>query len=502
MKKETEDKLREIISSTSWIKTEKDIDIYERAWQLLSRVDFYLYRKYIHGQRLKDGWFVRVLSNELQDFYYSYERGEHPQIIIEVPPQHGKSQAVVDFVSWYMGKNPDLRTILGSFSDRLGKRANKAIKRTMCTNKYQAVFPNTRLSNGKADERDVSKSDTFFEVVGQIGSFRNTTVGGSVTGESLDIGIIDDPVKGRKEANSELVREKTWDWFTDDFGTRFQENSALLLVLTRWHLDDLAGRLLESEECKNIRRIRYPALATENEEFRNEGDALFPEFKSKKFLLRQKSKMAETSWVSLYQQNPIIQGGNIFKYDWWSWWIYLPKIDYKFIIGDTAQKTGQENDYTVFQCWGVSRDKNTKMNNIYLLDMWRGKVEAPELRKKAKEFYDKHKHRSIHEVRCRHIYIEDKSSGSSLIQDLRAEGYPMRAVQRNKDKVLRANDTTPYVESGRVFLNKNVRYISELITETLAFPNGINDDTVDATMDAVDIGLIGNGSSAVAAMMQ
>ena len=173
---------------------------------------------------------------------------------------------------------------------------------------------------------------------------------------------------------------------------------------------------------KNVKIIRYPALATKDEEFREEGDALFPEFKSKAFLLRQKSKMAESSWASLYQQDPVIAGGNLFKHKWWNWWVHLPKLIYKFITVDTAQKVKQQNDYTVMQCWGVAKDETTNITSIYLLDMYRGKLEAPGLRKKAKEFYAKHKHQSIHEVRLRHMYIEDKSSGSSLIQDLKIEG--------------------------------------------------------------------------------
>ena len=228
---------------------------------------------------------------------------------------------------------------------------------------------------------------------------------------------------------------------------------------------------------------------------------MFPEFKSKAFLLRQKSKMTESSWTSLYQQDPVVQGGNLFKTDWWNWWEYLPKLSYKFITVDTAQKAKEQHDYTVFECWGVSKDETTNITSIYLLDMHRSKMEAPALRKKAKQFYAKHKHQSIHEVRLRHMYIEDKSSGSSLIQDLKLEGYSIRAVQRNIDKVSRANDTTPYIEAGRVYLNKNIKDIKELTGEAMAFPNGKNDDTLDPLMDAIDIAFIGSDSSAVAAMM-
>jgi predicted phage terminase large subunit-like protein len=133
--------------------------------------------------------------------------------------------------------------------------------------------------------------------------------------------------------------------------------------------------------------------------------------------------------------------------------------------------------------------------------MLRGKFEAPELRRKAKEFYNKHKHNTIHDVRLRHMYIEDKSSGSSLIQDLKSEGFSIRAIQRNTDKVSRSHDTSPYIEQGRVYLNKNVPSIDDLESEARGFPNAKHDDTLDPMMDAIDIAFIGSGSSAVAAMM-
>jgi hypothetical protein len=339
--------LKRYTDSTSWIKTEEDIELYEAAWQKVAREDFYYFRKYIHGPRLKEGWFIRVLSYELQDFYERYTRGEKPKVVVQTPPQHGKSQAVVDLIAWILGKDQDLRLIFASFSDRLGKRANKAIQRTIRTAKYAGVFPEVKLSAGRDG---YSASDTFIEMVGHIGSFRNTTVGGPITGESLDIGFIDDPIKGRKDANSETVRQRTWEWFTDDFGTRFQDHSGYLIVLTRWHIDDPVGRLLKSDEGNDVKVITYPALATHDEEYRKEGDALFPEFKSKEFLLSQKAKMNEGSWESLYQQNPIIQGGNFFKYDWLRFTKSPPqRYEYIFLTADTAQKDKEQNDYSVFQ---------------------------------------------------------------------------------------------------------------------------------------------------------
>lgn len=467
-----------------------------------SRDDFQTFRRAINGKAFIDGWFPRRLAEELQQFYIDYKKGLAPTLLLSTPPQHGKSVVVIDFLAWVIGKEPEQAHIFSSFSDRLGVRANKGIKRIISSKIYSDIFNDVRLSSRKGKEQGYASNDNFFELPNHNGSFKNVTCGGAITGQSITgIGVIDDPIKGRQEANSDGNRKKIEDWYSDDWSTRFDERAAQIIIMTRWHISDLMGSILETEEGKNARYIRYPAIATEDEEFRSEGDALFPEFKSKEFLLRQKSKMVESSWTSLYQQDPVIQGGNLFKHDWWNWWEYLPKLSYKFITVDTAQKIKQQNDYTVMQCWGVSKDSTTNITSIYLLDMYRGKLEAPGLRKKAKEFYNKHKHQSIHEVRLRHMYIEDKSSGSSLIQDLRLDGYSIRAVQRNIDKVSRANDATPYIESGRVYLNKNIKDMKELVTESLAFPNGSHDDTLDPLMDAIDIAFIGTGSSAVAAMM-
>jgi predicted phage terminase large subunit-like protein len=145
------------------------------------------------------------------------------------------------------------------------------------------------------------------------GYFRNTTVEGAVTGESLDIGVIDDPIKGRAEANSQLTREKTWAWMTDDFMTRFSDKGGLLMIMTRWHLDDPAGRLMELNP--DVRVCRYPALAEEDEEHRKQGEPLFPELKSAEFLDKQRATMTLAGWQSVYQQAPIIVGGDMFPID-------------------------------------------------------------------------------------------------------------------------------------------------------------------------------------------
>ena len=153
----------------------------------------------------------------------------------------------------------------------------------------------------------------MIEFIAGDGNFRNTTVGGSITGETLDLSIIDDPIKGREAANSITIRNKTWDWFTDDLFTRFSENAGLLMILTRWHIDDPAARLQEIN--KDVRVLSYKAIADRTETHRKAGEALFPELKSVDFLLKRKAIMTEANWLALYQQSPIIAGGGMIKID-------------------------------------------------------------------------------------------------------------------------------------------------------------------------------------------
>lgn len=476
-----------------------DVDLYEDFWIKKSREDFYAYRQYIGSRDFKKGWFHRKLSRELQGFYEDLRDGKKPILIIEAPPQHGKSRAVTEFLSWLFGKMPELAMIYASYSDRLGVRANRFLQKTLDSEKYQNIFPDVKLGTQRiatlADR--VLRNNEIFEIVDHTGSFRNTTVNGSVTGESLDLGIIDDPVKGRAEANSKTVQEKTWDWFTDDFYTRFSEDAGLLLILTRWSKIDLAERLKDTES--NVRIVTFKAIADTDEEHRKEGEALFPEHKSLEFLQKRKDKMASASWLSLYQQSPIILGGNIFKFDHWQWWKVLPEIKYLFITVDTASKKNTWNDFTVFQCWAMAKDAPC----IYLIDMIRKRMEAHELRKTAKMFYTKHNTGRIvvpvgyrtsqteeSVTKLRKMYVEDKSSGIGLIQDLKKDHYKIEAIPRSTDKVERAYDSQPEIEAGKVYLCEGVPHVSYITEEGTEFPNGAFDDAIDDTMTAIEVAFI------------
>lgn len=397
---------------------------------------------------------------------------------MSAPPQHGKSIQIIDFLTWLAGKYPHLKTIFASFSKRLGIRANLRINRIVNGILFKEVFPDFKLPTAK--DKGYTNNREMIEYLGAEGSFRNTTVNGSVTGESLDLGVLDDPIKGREAANSELIRQKAWDWFTDDFYTRFSEDAGLLIIGTRWHIDDPIGRIIEANP-DNLTILSYPAIAEVDDEHRKAGEPLFPELKSLQFLMLRKKALTIENWLSLYQQTPVMVDGNIFKREDWRYYDILPKIRYSIIIGDTAQKTKVQHDYTVFMLLCLGEDKN-----IYIHDIIRGKFEAPQLRIQLKAFWNKHK--ANPDLKLRYVGIEDKSSGTGLIQTVKQyDKIPIVAIQRDsQDKVSRAQSVSPVVASGYVYLLRNAHWLSDFLTELTLFNNGKHDDQVDCVSDGID----------------
>lgn len=471
--------------------TVAELDVLEHFWEAKSRKNFMAFRMYMRAGDFVYNWFIEDLTRQLQEFWVDYKAGKRPILIINTPPQHGKSWAVSDFCAWVIGLVPTIRIIFASFSDGLGVRCNTQQQRFFEQEKYQKIFPDFFISSSSSQKHG-KKGSNLIEFRGKdnpikFGYFRNTTVQGAVTGETLDIGIIDDPVKGRAEANSPVVSQRIWDWFNDDFGTRFDDKAGLIIIQTRWATNDLTGRVFEKKGHK-VKILNYPAIATNDEKHRKAGEPLFPELKSLAFLKEKKSMMFAAYWEALYQGNPTITGGNIFKDNWWRWWSVrttgLPHIQYKFIVADTAQKAKRENDWTVFHCWGYGHD-----GRIYLLDRFREKLEAPALRREAELFYRKHNTRRIEigDPILRGMYIEDKASGIGLIQELRDLGLLIFEVPRNVDKIFRAHDSSPFVQAGMVVIGTQLEGVENLTKEGREFPNSEFDDEIDTMMSACEI---------------
>jgi len=302
----------------SW--SESDIDLLEEYYACEARENLWAFRQYMDAAMIK-GWWPQEVARQFQLFYNKLIAGERPKLVIEAPPQHGKTRGLQDFVSWASGKSPHLRTIYASFSDDLGVSTNSFLQRRMDDDKYRRTFPDTRLNSTNASKDTAyQRNSSLLEFVGQKGSFRNVTVNGQVNGKSLDLGVIDDPLKGREQAQSKAIRDKTWNWLMDDYFSRFDDAAGLIITMTRWHIDDPTGRFIEHfPECVVL---KYPAMAVlePREGLRNdawdprkvEHEPLFPQFKSKAFLNERKKSYTVASWESLYQQSPIVSGGGMF----------------------------------------------------------------------------------------------------------------------------------------------------------------------------------------------
>jgi predicted phage terminase large subunit-like protein len=441
----------------------------------LARKDFLHFRRLVNPKS-KRGWWQTEIARELQAFYDDLVAGKRPKLVIQAPPQHGKSVQIIDFIAWLAGKNPDYRTIYTSFSDRLGIRANLRLQRLYDSEIYRSIFPGTRINSSSAVSVSAQhlRNREIVEYVGHDGFFRNTTVRGSITGESLDLGVIDDPIRGRADANSAAIRQAAWDWFTDDFFTRFSEDAGLLAILTRWHIDDPIGRLVE--RYPEIRVLSYPAIAEVDEPHRKAGEALFPELKSLDFLLERKQVMSSSNWLALYQQRPTAAEGNLFKPEKLEIVDAIP-AGTRFVRGWDFASTADGGDWTVGGKLGVTPGGRWIIADI---ERFRGgpeTVEASLLNTSRRDG-----------TACRVRIPQDpgqagKSQAANFTKLLVGFGATSKPV--SGDKVTRAEPFAAQVNVGNVMMLR-ADWNSPLIDEMRVFPNGTHDDQVDALSDAFD----------------
>ncbi|HEX72692.1 MAG TPA: hypothetical protein ENN65_05210, partial [Candidatus Hydrogenedentes bacterium] len=286
-------------------------------------------------------------------------------------------------------------------------------------------------------------------------------------------------------------REKAIRVLSETIPTRLNDpaTSAIVIVMQRLHERDPSGFVLAEGlgyEHLCIPMEYEPGFAKTtcigwSDPRTQAGELMFPERFPRSVVERDKKALGSYAWAGQMQQRPAPAGGGIFKDHWWQYRDVSPAIEYRAIYADTAQKTGQQNDYSVFQCWGRAKD-----GQAILLDMARGKWEAPELLEHARAFWSKHV--SVEGLGAlRAFKVEDKVSGTGLIQQLKREGIPVVGIKRlaGQDKVTRAYDAAPYAESGNVLLMRGCPGLSDFLAEASAFPNGAHDDTIDPMMDAV-----------------
>lgn len=391
--------------------------------------------------------------------------GVTKRLMIFMPPRHSKTETVtVRYAAYRLEQDPGMHIILGCYNQKI---ANKFSRKTL-------RIARNRIALAK-DRKAVEEWET---AIG--GGFRAVGVGAGITGFGGNLIMIDDPVKNREEAESEAYREKVWDWFYDDLYTRLEPNAAMILTMTRWHDDDLAGRLLNemAEGGEKWDVISLPALAEENDPLgRKQGQPLCPERYNLDDLERIRGGMSAYSFAALYQQRPVPIEGALFKRDWFKDKVVdsaPPKLQWARGY-DLAVSQKTSADYTAsFRC---AFDKS---GNLYIADGFRKRIEFPE----QQRFVVK---RMVQEKNTRHG-VEKALHGEALVQSLRrvpaVRGIPLKAIKVDTDKFTRALGWANLAEEGRVFLVRG-GWNDAFLDEACRFTG--KGDTHDDQVDAVSI---------------
>lgn len=427
----------------------------------LARRSYSDYCVYVHEGKWILGKHLKVVCDAIEDLIY--RRMKQNILIISMPPQHGKSNCCTETLpSYYLGKFPSKRVIEVSYGDDLAQRFGRRNKEKILS--YGKELFGIELSKS---------SDTDFEIKEHKGSMISKGIMAGLTGNPGDLIIIDDPIKNRQEAESETYRDRIWEEFLNSIYTRLSAGGMIILIMTRWHEDDLAGRMLKNmpEKCKEI---NIPLEAEENDILgRSVGDALFPEIGKDNEWLKDFKKVYTTkegsrSWNALMQGRPTAQEGNLIKRKWFKYYKEKPtRFDQMLQSWDCTFKDSDGSDFVVGTVWGrVGADK-------YLLDLVRARMDLPNtiqaiIRTTMKwpEAYLK--------------LVEDKANGSAVIQMLRHKIEGIVAVNPEGSKIARVHAILPQIESGNVYLPDEAPWINDFINECSSFPQGKHDDMVDS----------------------
>ena len=396
-------------------------------------------------------------------------RGEIDRLMVCMPPGSAKSTYTsVEFPSWYFGKYPKNSIIAASHTQELAERFGRRVRNIVASTEMQAVF-------GVGVAEDSSSAGRWDTNAG--GEYFAAGVGGSITGRRADLAIIDDPVKSREDADSERIRDKTWDWYVNDLLTRLKPGAKQIVVMTRWHEDDLGGRILERERDR-WHLIELPMEAVGSDPLgRQPGERLWPEWFTADMV--ETAKRDVRGWNALYQQRPVPDEGAFFKRDWFGEYEDTPGTLNVYGASDYAVTDGA-GDWTEHCVIGVD-----SQSNIYVLDWWRGQTSPDEWIDRKCDLIKRHKplcwfgeagpiRRSVEPFMVRRM--EERQAYC------RVEWLASIA-----DKTARARAIQARASMGKVWFPKHATWKSDVMAQMLMFPAGKHDDAVDA------LSLIGRG---------
>lgn len=446
--------------------------------------------KFLYQGTYLMGWFHELVCNELDQFLDDVVNKRNPRLIITAPPRSGKSELFSRlFPAYALGRFPDLNFISCSYSPDLARRMNRDVQRYIDNDTYKKLFPQTTLNSKRitSDSRGAYVRNTDeFEIVAHKGSYRGAGVGNAINGMGADILSIDDPIKDRASAESKVLIERVHDWYTSTAYTRVSPGGGVIIGNTRWHVDDLSGRLIEkmTKGGETYKVINFPAIATEDEYaldghlYRMAGEALHPERYPIERLRIIEKNIGDRDWNSLYQQKPILNGGNLFKGDWLRY--YTPSdlpssFDAMLMSWDLTFHGDSTADFVAGSVWGKKDARyflldlvNERMDFVHTLDA----IEAMAAKWPG----------------CTNKLIEDKANGSASINILRNKLSGIIPVNPKGGKTERAERILPLFRAGNVYLPMpQIRPIISLyVSQLTQFPSSKQDDMVDSTTQALE----------------
>ena len=411
----------------------------------------------------------KVMAQKFQDI----AEGKCKRLIINMPPRHTKSEfASYLLPAWFLGKFPGKKIIQCSNTAELAVGFGRKVRNLVGSEQYARIFPNVSLrSDSKAAGRWSTNSDGEYFAIG---------VGGTVTGKGADLLIIDDPHSEQEAAIANTnpeVYDKVYEWYGSGPRQRLQPGGSIIVVMTRWSKRDLTGKILKSSierDGDTWEIIDFPAILPS-------GKALWPQFWRLEELQALKEELPVSKWNAQYQQQPTSEEGALVKREWWQEWTHEkpPVCEYIIQSWDTAYTKNERSDYSACTTWGVFyKDEDEMQPNIILLDAFKERLEFPELKERALQYYK--------EWEPDVFIVEAKAAGSPLIFELRRMGIPVSEFTptRGNDKIARMNSVTDLFASGKVWAPRK-RWAEEVIEEMAAFPNSEHDDLVDSSTQAL-----------------
>lgn len=440
----------------------------ERARGNLTVFKQVLYRRYMRAGHLD--LLDRALT-QVSRYVETGGAGGIGRLVIEMPPRHGKTVTTSRFYpAWHLGRNPEHRVMLVSYGASLADKNSRAARNLIRSPYYQAIFPSVQLA---ADSRAVDSWD-LSTVEGGVDALG---IGGGATGKGAHILIIDDPVKNRAEAESETYRDRTWEAFTSDLYTRLEPGGAIVIMSTRWHMDDLTGRALQMDG-EDWKRLRFPALAEDDDPLgRQEGDALWPARFPQDVLLGVQSALGSYEFASLYQQRPIARTGGLFDPLKIEIVDHAPELERTVRFYDLAVTKKTTSDYTAGVKLGRAKD-----GRIVVLDVWRDRKELPDIHEAIVQ-------NALIDGAETAIRLEAEKAGvielAFLLRDRRLSGHRIDAVPPKGDKYTRAGPFASRVNGGQVLMVRGA-WNRAFLDELAVFPAGAHDDQVDAASGAYE----------------